>query len=673
VTAGASHSKARAPQGTAPLPSIVPSVLALTGKPLLALTQDAKLLEALRHASGTAHEVCVATSEIDLATSLVAHHAGVVVLDTAALTTPAATLTTRLHAQFPEVVLVVAGSGQDQGTVTAQLTDGTVHRFLHKPLSEQRARLFVESAWKRHAETAATVPHRAAKTVHRERRGGARAWLLLLLAAAIAGTYAWMRWQPLSAPVPQATQRTPAAPRPTPAAPDAALESLLKRADAAFAAGQLVTPAGASAADLYREALGRNGRDPRAVNGLEQVIDKLLADADAQLQARHLDEAQQLANQAHGISPDHPRVAFLLAQIGAQRERAVIDRAQRAAANGNVAGALAVLDDAARGGRRSTLVETAREQLAQKQVDDRVGEFLRRGQEALERGALIEPAEQNARFFVESARALAPSDAAVTAAVVELVTRLHTAASQALAAGNPDQAELSIAAMADLGASAAEVAALRADVQKLRGDTRAESLAQLALAFNERLANGRLTEPAADSARFYLTQLQQAEPDNAATRQASGAYQARVLDEARGALRAQDYPLARRWLAEARAAGADAAGTAAVESAIATAQADAQRQASFVSAGSLTRTHYVAPEFPVDARQRGIEGWVDLQFTVNTDGSVGELTVIGAQPVGVFEQSALEAVRRWHYAPVLNAGQAISQRARMRVRFAMQR
>jgi periplasmic protein TonB len=64
---------------------------------------------------------------------------------------------------------------------------------------------------------------------------------------------------------------------------------------------------------------------------------------------------------------------------------------------------------------------------------------------------------------------------------------------------------------------------------------------------------------------------------------------------------------------------------------------------------------------------------VDLQFLVNPDGSVGDVTIVGAQPVGIFEQAALDAVRRWRYQPVMHAGQSVSQRARVRLRFAMQR
>ena len=666
MTAVASHTKAQS--STVTLPSGAPPRLTLIGKQLLALTQDRKLIETLRQVADPAHEVYAAGSEIDLAGALMAHHTGVVVLDVAALATPTGQLAARLHAQFPDIVLIVAGGSEDQAAVAAQITDGSVHRFLHKPVSEQRVRLFVEAAWRRYAEGhggpagVTALPLRA--------RRGAKWWLL---AASLAALAAPLLWVGLPAPPTPLRPAASAAPSATPTSGDATLESLLTRADRALAAGQLVAPPGASAADLYREALRRNARDPRAVNGLEQTIDRLVSDAESALQDRHLQDAQALADQAHAISPDHPRVAFLMAQVAAQRERLVLDKAQHTAATGNVAGALAVLDDAARGGRHSTLVEEARQQLAQQQVDERVVEFLRRGREALLRGQLTEPPEQNARFLIEAARALAPGDAGVQQATKELLARLQAEAGKALTAGNPDQADIWTSAAAGAGADRADVAALRAEAQRLRGASKADSLAQLTLTFKERLAAGSITEPATDSAKFYLAQLLQADPAHPATQLARTAFDNRVLDEARGALRAQDYGGARRWLSEARAAGADPASVGTVDAAIGAAQDAAQRASSYVSASSMTRTRYVAPKFPPDASQRGIDGWVDLQFLVNTDGSVGELTIVGAQPVGIFEQAALDAVRHWHYQPLMRDGQAVTQRARVRLRFAMQR
>src|SRR5205814_7436716 len=56
----------------------------------------------------------------------------------------------------------------------------------------------------------------------------------------------------------------------------------------------LVAPPGENAAELYKQALARNGSDPRAAAGMEKVIGKLLSAAEAQLAAQHLDEAQKL-------------------------------------------------------------------------------------------------------------------------------------------------------------------------------------------------------------------------------------------------------------------------------------------------------------------------------------------------------------------------------------------
>ena len=188
----------------------------------------------------------------------------------------------------------------------------------------------------------------------------------------------------------------------------------------------------------------------------------------------------------------------------------MLGEAQRAAASGDVSAALAVIDDAAKGAPRSTLVDQARQQLAQKQVDERVADLLLRGREALASGALIEPPQQNARFLFESARTLAPADPAVQQAHQELIARLQGEAHQAIAAGNAERADAWINAAAESGAAAAEVATLHAAAQQLRGAAKADALAHTEALFNQRMAQGRLLEPANDSARYYLEQLARA-------------------------------------------------------------------------------------------------------------------------------------------------------------------
>jgi protein TonB len=318
-------------------------------------------------------------------------------------------------------------------------------------------------------------------------------------------------------------------------------------------------------------------------------------------------------------------------------------------------------------------VAQARDGVAQKQVDSRVAEYRSRGRDALSRGRLIEPLENNARFYIESARALAPGDPAVQQASADLSARLESEARKALAARNPEGADMWASAAADAGAAPATIAALHGEARQLRSAALAASLAHLSQAFNQSLEQGHVTEPATDSAQFYLAQLTQADAANPATQQARGAYRARVLDEARNALGARDFAGTHRWLAEARAAGADAADLGALDAALTHAQEEAQQASTYVNESTLTRTRYVPPQFPEVARQRGIDGWVDLQFLVGTDGAVGDIKVVGAQPAGIFEQSALDAVRRWRYQPVVRDGQSVSQRARVRLRFAVQR
>jgi TonB family protein len=638
---------------------------------LVALTHDGKLIAALRTVAATHYPVTSVGSEVDLSAALMNHSSGVALLDAAAVATPIAQLAARLRTQFPDLVLVVAGGLDDQGALAQLIADGSVHRFLHKPVSEQRVRLFVEAAWRRHDDEALSGARAAASAS--APRGKARTgtrWLLAIAAvAAVAALLTWRAFNEPAAPgAPAAAHATPAA-----VAGEAALEELLARADRALDTGALIAPPGENAAELYRQALQHNARDPRAANGLEEVINKLIGAADAQLQAGHLDAAQVLCDAARAVNPEHPRAAFLAAQISAQRERPVLAQAQRAAAGGDLGRALAVLDNAARGAQPSTLATEKRAELVRAQVDARVAQFLQRGRDALEHGQLIEPTEQNARFYIESARALAPEDATVQRAQQDLLARLLAEGSQAFAAGNADMTDYWAAAAGDAGADQAQVAGLRENARRLRSAATAETLAHASVLFNQRLTQGKLVEPETDSAKFYLAQLTQADPSHPSTQLAHTAFAARLLDEAGNARRAQDYPLAQQWLAQARAAGADSAAVAALDAQLAAVPAAAAGAvappAGLVSASTLTQTHYVSPRYPTGAQQTRVGGWVDVQFTVTAEGAVADASIVGAQPVGVFERSALDAVRRWRYRPLIQDGHAVSERARVRVLF----
>ena len=57
---------------------------------------------------------------------------------------------------------------------------------------------------------------------------------------------------------------------------------------------------------------------------------------------------------------------------------------------------------------------------------------------------------------------------------------------------------------------------------------------------------------------------------------------------------------------------------------------------------------------------------------MKTDGSVGDVTVMNAEPADVFDKAAIDAVRQWRYEPVQRNGKAVEQRTRVRIRFKLQ-
>ena len=69
----------------------------------------------------------------------------------------------------------------------------------------------------------------------------------------------------------------------------------------------------------------------------------------------------------------------------------------------------------------------------------------------------------------------------------------------------------------------------------------------------------------------------------------------------------------------------------------------------------------IAPDYPPRALNRGIEGWVLVQFTISANGSVTDAVVIDAEPKGTFDEAALKAIARWRYNPKVEGGEAVER------------
>lgn len=65
------------------------------------------------------------------------------------------------------------------------------------------------------------------------------------------------------------------------------------------------------------------------------------------------------------------------------------------------------------------------------------------------------------------------------------------------------------------------------------------------------------------------------------------------------------------------------------------------------------------PNYPGSALRRGIEGRVIVQFSVLASGQVTDVSVIAADPPGIFDAAAIAAVNRWRYRPAVTDGSPV--------------
>jgi len=69
----------------------------------------------------------------------------------------------------------------------------------------------------------------------------------------------------------------------------------------------------------------------------------------------------------------------------------------------------------------------------------------------------------------------------------------------------------------------------------------------------------------------------------------------------------------------------------------------------------------IPPQYPNRPLSRGIEGWVILEFTITSTGTVEDVRVIDSDPARVFDRSAIRAIQRWKYQPKLVDGKPVPQ------------
>lgn len=302
--------------------------------------------------------------------------------------------------------------------------------------------------------------------------------------------------------------------------PNTELNDVLSRAQQALQAGHLDGQDGTSARELFQAAVALQPDNDRAADGLRQVGQAELAQADASLQAGHLDQAAQQAASARDLLGGGTDVDRLDAQItqaraaqGSSQVKTVdlVDQAQQALADGKLEGphgagalykqmlqadpnnavaahgldqvgdALAVQAHKAFDANDSTSANATVEELAalqpnngalpalraqqaqtRKQDDGALDAELKQGMDAFRAGRIVGQGDDTALSHFKAALAIDPDNADARAGLGKVAQALTVQASAAIDAGDTGQATQLLDQAAALAPKSADLAAARA-------------------------------------------------------------------------------------------------------------------------------------------------------------------------------------------------------------------
>ena len=179
---------------------------------------------------------------------------------------------------------------------------------------------------------------------------------------------------------------------------------------------------------------------------------------------------------------------------------------------------------------------------------------------------------------------------------------------------------------------------------------RRDQFGDAAKAFDAALTDGKLLAPEDASARHYLLEMAELKPADERTVAARQALNEILLARADEAIEVLDTLAADVWLTQAEELGADVQLTESARRAMQQ-KLIAREAARPISVTELSVLKYVPPRYPNRAVERDMEGWVDVEFTVGTNGQPEDITIVDASHTRFFRKEAVNAVSQWEFEP----------------------
>ena len=509
--------------------------------------------------------------------------------------------------------------------------------------------------------------------------GGKKSWLLpaaiiggVLIAAVVAIMLARNGAPDAKPPaaIPVAPNTTAAAPSPAKsrAEADEKVDALIEKAQRAMLDRHFIDPAAGSALSLYREVLIIEPDNGEALQGLQRLSEILIARVQAALDDRKFDVALQFLESARSIDANDQRLSALDEKISSLRAEFGPAQIMAAINAQNFDRAAQLIDEAARtkslpGAKLAQL----RDEVRRRRAEFDAGRLLKLVEARIQQDHLIDPHNDSAVYYLAQAKQAGAAAADLQSATQDMLKRLAQLARTDVEQRRYGDVERVLAEMRGMGAPAAAIATLQRELNAARPAAAAQrSDPQYLELAQSRLAQGKLTEPANDSALYYLNQLRATDPKNAAIGQLSAAVLSQMVDRANAALGAGDM-----IKAEALAQLAADVGSSPDLDAF----NEKLRQRILLSSlpqvpeKSLTRINKLEVQYPPRAMQDNVEGWVEVSYTVGANGSVSSVKILNSEPARVFESAASSAVSRLRYKPPMKDGKPISVSTLIRIVF----
>jgi TonB family protein len=318
---------------------------------------------------------------------------------------------------------------------------------------------------------------------------------------------------------------------------------------------------------------------------------------------------------------------------------------------------------------------------------------LRMAELAYEAGMLIEPEDYSAWTLFAGVLAQEPENAAARAGLEKVAADLVQRGGVALEQGRYDDATAMVdrilgtlpehSGAVELQARLEElkpepepppepeperVAVVAPPPPPVREEPKVDPVVVAHAGFESALAANRILTPPNDNARHYVELMIAADPSHAQTRADRDLLVTELLARSAQSLEALDTDGARAWIDAAEPVAANPAQITAARNAL-TDGIIAMETAKPLPASALKLVNYIPPVFPRTAAERGIEGWVDVEFTVSANGSTRDISVADSSHERMFREEAMNAVAQWTFEPRIFMERPIDQRTHTRVRF----